>query len=113
QPDRLPVELDAVARADERVQLTWLTVHRDATGLDQLVRPAPRGNSCASQVGVQPHAWDYRLTRLRSGDGEGLVARQLGRAELGRRPPTTAAALPCRHALRGAVTHLARTAWPG
>src|SRR5262249_56693843 len=38
--ERPPVELDAVARGDERVQLPGLAVDRDPAGLDQLVGAA-------------------------------------------------------------------------
>ena len=40
--DRLAVDLDAVARLDERVQLPRLAVDAHAAGLDQLVGAAPR-----------------------------------------------------------------------
>ena len=53
--DRPAVDLDRVARADERVQLARLPVHADAAGLDQLVGTAPRGDARTSEVGVEPH----------------------------------------------------------
>jgi hypothetical protein len=49
----LAVELDDVTRCDERVQLTWLAVDGDATGLDQLVGLAPRRDTGAPEPGVQ------------------------------------------------------------
>src|SRR5215831_11962486 len=41
----LPVDLDGVAGADERVQLTWHTVDGHSAGLDQLVGTAARGDA--------------------------------------------------------------------
>ena len=53
--ERPPVELDPVARRDERVQPPGLAVDRDPPGLDQLVGAAARGDARPGEPGVQPH----------------------------------------------------------
>jgi hypothetical protein len=52
----VPVDLDRIGLADERVQFSRPSVHADAAGHDQLVGGAPRGDSRAGQIGVQAHA---------------------------------------------------------
>jgi uncharacterized protein with GYD domain len=53
--DLAPVDLDAIAAFDERVQLSGLAVHRHAAGLDQLVGLAPRRDAGPGEEGVQTH----------------------------------------------------------
>src|SRR5207248_8288031 len=79
------VELDPVAGADERVQLALLAVHGHSTGLDQLVRAAPRVDPGSRKVGVQPHGPIIRSGALHLAHGEGLVRRRLARRSLRRR----------------------------
>ena len=64
--ERPSVELDAVARGHERVQLAGLAVHGDAAGLDQLVRATPRGDTGTREPGIEAHTQKFRfLTRSR------------------------------------------------
>ncbi len=51
-----PVELDAIARLDERVQLSTAAVHPHAAGFDQLVGSASRGDAGSREERVQAHA---------------------------------------------------------
>ena len=53
--DLASVDLDAVARADERVELPRLAVHAHAAGEDQLVGAAARGDAGPGEVGVEAH----------------------------------------------------------
>jgi uncharacterized protein with GYD domain len=57
--DSLPVELDPVASADEGVELPGLAVDRHAIGLDQLVGATTRGDTGASEVGIETHTRHY------------------------------------------------------
>jgi uncharacterized protein with GYD domain len=57
--ERASVELDAVAGADEGVELARLAVDRDAPGLDQLVGAAPGGDPGTREIGIQPHTRHY------------------------------------------------------
>jgi len=57
--ERAAVELDAVSGLDEGVQLARLAVHGHTAGLDQLVRPAARGDSGPREIGIQPHTRHY------------------------------------------------------
>ena len=59
QLDGLPVDLDAVARGDERVQLSGLSVDSHSPGLDQLVGAAAGGDTRASEVGIESHTRHY------------------------------------------------------
>src|SRR5207253_10174966 len=59
QGDLFPVDLDAVARVDVRVQLPWKVVDADAAGLDQVVRAAPGGDTRPCEIGVQAHRVIY------------------------------------------------------
>src|SRR5262249_48789843 len=53
--DPLPVHLDAVTLADERVQLSALAIDGHAARLDQLVGLSPRGDAGPGKVRVQSH----------------------------------------------------------
>ena len=64
--DLLPVHLDAVARADDGVQLSRLAVHGDAAGLDQLVRAPARRDSGPGEERVQSHDEKIRACRTTS-----------------------------------------------
>src|SRR6187399_1293523 len=65
-----PVEIDDVALLDERVQPRVHAVDAHAARLDQLICPAPRGDSGAREIGVQAHVPSYMLTaRSASVDG--------------------------------------------
>jgi len=59
QLDGLAVDLDAVARLDEGVQLSGLAVDGHAAGLDQLVGLAARGDPGAREIGIEPHTRHY------------------------------------------------------
>jgi len=56
RPHALSVHLDDVALPDDGVQLAGRAVHPHAPRLDQLVRAAPRGDSRASEIRIEPHA---------------------------------------------------------
>ena len=63
--DLLPVHRDAVVRAHHGVELPGLAVDGDATGLDQLVGTAARGDSGPGEKRVQAHLekiWPCRNT---------------------------------------------------
>ena len=53
--DRLPVHLDPVPRAHERVQLPGPAVDSHPAGLDQLVGLPPRSDAGPRQIRVQTH----------------------------------------------------------
>ena len=54
--DQLPVDLDDVPGADERVQLATFAVDRNAAGLDQLIGGSPGRNAAAREEAVEAHA---------------------------------------------------------
>jgi uncharacterized protein with GYD domain len=59
QLDEVAVDLDAVARLDERVQLAGLAVDGHTAGLDQLVGLAARGDPGAREIGIEAHTRHY------------------------------------------------------
>ena len=55
------VEANVVVRADESVQLPWLSVDGDPPGLDQVVGLPPRGDSGARDERVQARGYGTML----------------------------------------------------
>ena len=64
--EQAPVEVDDVARLDERVQLAAHAVDPYAAGLDQLVGAAPGSNPGARKVGVQTHDGSFTSSAIPS-----------------------------------------------
>ena len=87
--DGPPVDLDAVAARDERVQLARRTVDAHAARLDQLVCLAPRSDAGPGEVRVQAHGC-ASFVAITSPMGAGILVmlaagRRLGYLAPGRR----------------------------